>query len=163
MLRRKAGPLSGLLAVVVAATLIAFPGMAHADVLYSGIYRNWDTARCLDSNAAGNAYTLGCNGGNYQNWKIDHVQTYNGWLFGFRIINQQTERCLDSNAAGWVYTLPCNGGDYQVWWMYGIDDTHQVWVNKATGNTLTDNGSLVAVPVWNPWGAAGSGQWRPGY
>jgi hypothetical protein len=32
-------------------------------------YVNIATGLCLDSNSAGSAYTLGCNGGGYQTWR----------------------------------------------------------------------------------------------
>lgn len=153
----------GFLILFAATALIAFPGVARADVLYRGIYRNWETGRCLDSNYRGNAYVLGCNRGNYQNWSIDHVDTLNGWIFGFRIINNQTGRCLDSDFNSNVYTLPCNGGDYQVWWMYGYDSIHQAWFDKATGRVLDDNSGYLMTQIWaNRWGVPGWGQWRPG-
>jgi hypothetical protein len=71
---------------------------------------NVATGRCLDSNHAGDVYTLGCNGGNYQLWRVEYHGTSAGELR-----DVATGRCLDSNHAGEVYTLGCNGGNYQRW------------------------------------------------
>ena len=87
-------------------------------------YRNVATGLCLDSNAERAVYALGCNGGNYQNWKRD----------GLTLRNVSTGFCLDSNPEGKVYTLGCNGGDYQKWESRG-----QCLVNVATGKCLDSN------------------------
>jgi serine/threonine-protein kinase len=68
-------------------------------------FRDQATHRCLDANQR-DLYTLGCNGGNWQNWNVP----FNG-----QIKNNQTGLCLDSNYAGAAYVLSCNGGNYQKW------------------------------------------------
>ncbi len=57
----------GLSAIVALAALFAPPAMlAQADT--GETYQNLATRKCLDSNAAGQVYTLACNGGSYQRW-----------------------------------------------------------------------------------------------
>ena len=75
---------------------------------------NYQTGLCVDSNYAGNAYTLSWNGGNYQYW----WPTYTGLATGaITWQDAQTGRCLDSNYNGNLYTSPCNyNNTYQNWW-----------------------------------------------
>lgn len=96
---------------------------------------NAATGRCLDSHNDGSPYTLGCNGGNNQQWSMGKLSV------GEQIFNQQTRRCLDSNASGNVYTLPCSGNMYQQW--VRTFTTGRGWkiVDAATGRCLDSNGS----------------------
>jgi hypothetical protein len=76
------------------------------------VLKNKKSGDCLDSNADGEVYLLGCNGGDFQDWTVivndDDTRS-------FRSV--ATNLCLDSdlgeNATGRAYTLGCNGGDFQ--------------------------------------------------
>jgi hypothetical protein len=98
-----------------------------------GTITDAQTGRCLDSDSAGDAYTLPCNGGAYQGWKLQ----------GTNFVDQQTGRCLDSNDAGDAYTQPCNGGNYQNW--YNLDGT---LYDAQAGRCLDSNtsGNLYTQP-----------------
>jgi serine/threonine-protein kinase len=68
------------------------------------------TGRCLDSNTRRQVYTLPCNGGNFQRWRVFY--NANGTRT-FR--NVSTKFCLDSNTRQQLYTHACNGGSFQKW------------------------------------------------
>lgn len=103
---RRTGRRLWLAVALAALALGVLPAPAAAAGSPNYRYVNLETGRCLDSNYAGNVYTLPCNGGNFQNW---------GGVNTGRLVNRETGLCLDSNYAGNVYTLGCNGGRYQGW------------------------------------------------
>lgn len=88
--------------------VVTHPGVTHQ--FFS--FRDYATDRCLDSNAAGNLYTLPCQapGNPYQTWWPADQN-----LLSLNVYDGATSRCLDSNSAGNAYTLPCNGGPFQEW------------------------------------------------
>lgn len=96
------------------------------------------TGRCLDSNRAGDVYTLPCSGNNWQNWYALGVVANRDGIPEIR--DGETGLCLDSNFAGRVYTDPCNGGDYQGWG-FSVDQLtgEGQYENAETGLILDSN------------------------
>jgi serine/threonine-protein kinase len=108
----------------------------------------WDaqTRRCLDSNAAGAAYTNLCQwpGNHYQDWTITEWEAFypTGVPYDFfSLKDRATGRCLDSNAAGALYTSTCQapGNAYQRWYRTVGYLSGSLLSDGATGLCLDSN------------------------
>lgn len=125
-MRKFAKEVAIIAALLVAATVgISSPALAAN---YQSYKNDWSGA-CLDSNSAGEAYTLGCNTGTYQDWDVQFISGTSYYLK-----NRATGLCLDGNSAGKVYTLSCNGGTNQRWRRVGSPGQ---WINIQTAKCLT--------------------------
>ena len=98
----------------------------------------------LDSNAAGQVYTLPGNGGAYQKW----VFRPTGDGHSFYLVDDATGFFLDSNYNGDVYTLPGNRGAFQRWLPDLRSDGYYYLFNIATGRVLDSNaaGQVYTLP-----------------
>ncbi|MER5432110.1 ACP synthase [Streptomyces sp. NPDC002588] len=107
--------------------LSASPASAYVD---PNFLRNWETGRCLDSNAAGDVYTLPCQQGNaYQTWRM--VFQYVNQYDVVEIQNQATWLCLTQNFYGELETAPCGEDRSQLF--YGVGSG---WDNVQLLNVL---------------------------
>ena len=104
---------------------------------YTRKFTNQATARCLDSNANGEVYTLTCNGGQFQNWAI--VKYLDGF---FTIMNRATGFYLTDSGSS-VLARARDGTTSQDWKINGV----QV-LNRFTNEVLDSNndGKVYTLP-----------------
>lgn len=93
----------------------ASPTSAPGTLVGNVRLKDYETARCLDSDGAGVVFTAICDSTGNQRWA-----TFTTPFSGLNYLDPQTNRCLDSNAAGDIYTSPCNWNNtYQAWSLGG--------------------------------------------
>ncbi|MFJ3924006.1 RICIN domain-containing protein [Streptomyces sp. NPDC090022] len=105
--RRRPGRIGRLVAVGVFGTVLALAGTvatpAPAEAATrSGLLRNAETGRCLDSDHAGSVYIRACQRGNdFQTWDISsdgidpaYKKSLDGQHFRFQFRNRATGKCL---------------------------------------------------------------------
>ncbi|GII85614.1 hypothetical protein Ssi03_36040 [Sphaerisporangium siamense] len=146
-------------AILASTAIIATP--AHAETV--SILRSWETGLCLDSNFAGEVYTLACSvpqNNNHQKWRTNYP-------FGgpTRFQNVATGRCLagttDDLGFGYAYTTPCGQG-FLGWNINGSQSN--VWTvgHSGSGSVLeSDRSGHVSIA---PIGSGGVyHNWKFGY
>jgi hypothetical protein len=98
---------------------------------------------CLDSNGAGNIYTLGCNNGDYQRWVISARGS------GLQLRDAKTSLCAGTHAnhgsdgvkyRGTVYTSACDGSSAQIW-VRANERFGATFRNTSTNECLDSDGS----------------------
>lgn len=129
-------------ASALAASITFLPPAASAANFAVGeqitILRSWATGRCLDSNFAGNVYTLPCqSGNNFQAWHLIPIPSLGRWL----VRNEATGMCLATNRPAAIYTTAC----ILNWTMYWdiVERESRVYVFRApvAGQCLDSNGA----------------------
>ena len=91
-------------ACAAAALAVTAPGASAAT--YYNVH-NANTGTCLDSNTAGDVYTLNCNGNDNQRWHIaggKFTDKATGWCLSSDGVSVKTQRCLAIPAQQWTTT-----------------------------------------------------------
>ncbi|MCM2422647.1 ricin-type beta-trefoil lectin domain protein [Streptomyces sp. RKAG293] len=143
---RRIAALAAVPAALCAVAVFQAPA-ANAATGYIGnnYLRNWETGRCLDSNAGGSVYTLPCNlpvkSNKNQLWEPQRL----GHAFFSDIVlvrNVGTDRCLtmDRSRSG-VHTEPCNSSDYYQQW----EASGSGWENISLEKRFAGADSLYAL------------------
>jgi hypothetical protein len=89
------------------------PSGPYYDVRFASV----GNGGCLDSNAAGKVYSIGCNGGGYQRWYM--IWMPDNTHFAFR--NNATNQCLTVDAGHNLYAAKCTWVPNSPWiWSFQL-------------------------------------------
>jgi hypothetical protein len=128
---------------------LSAPSSARVSCSYVLSFKNRATGGWLDSNSAGEVYSIAGNGGNHQKWCVTSDA---------HLRNVATDRCLDNNEAlGRVTTSPCQSSNgFQKWFVNGVTVSNQVH-----GTCMDDNRALGRIVTGFCEGGNRYQQWEP--
>ncbi|EDY47217.1 actinohivin [Streptomyces clavuligerus] len=110
-------------------------GVRTAAYVGTNVLRNWETGRCLDSNAQGDVYTLPCSlpvGSNaHQVWEpLLRGKDPSADIVGLR--NVATNRCAAFRYPANITTVPCSATvTAQQWFAYGAGWDNVTFVSRG--------------------------------